>query len=265
MTETFKPDTTLPVRIAASPNHGERIGVERPSLIILHYTGMQDAHEALARLCSPASEVSAHYMIFEDGDIAQSVPEARRAWHAGASSWAGATDINSHSIGIEIANPGHEHGYVSFPDAQIKSVIALCRDIMLRNRILPQHVLAHSDIAPTRKMDPGEKFPWQWLHDEGIGDWAQPAPARAHKKITPTSRAERIAALQHDLARYGYDIRTSGCYDDQTSAVVRAFQRHFRPISVDGIADAGTQAMLAALIEKHSKVDRISDTGLPLR
>jgi N-acetylmuramoyl-L-alanine amidase len=114
-------------------------------------------------------------------------------------------------------------------------------------------------------MDPGEKFPWQWLYDEGIGDWAQPAPARAHKKITPTSRAERIAALQHDLARYGYDIRTSGCYDDQTSAVVRAFQRHFRPTLVDGIADAGTQAMLAALIEKHGKIDRISDTGLPLR
>jgi N-acetylmuramoyl-L-alanine amidase len=136
---------------------------------------------------------------------------------------------------------------------------------MFRNRILPQYVLAHSDIAPTRKMDPGEKFPWQRLHDEGIGDWAQPALARAHKKITPTSHAERIASLQHDLARYGYDVRASGQYDDQTSAVVRAFQRHFRPTLVDGIADAGTQAMLAALVGKDGTDDRISDTGLAPR
>ncbi len=266
MTETFKPDTTLPARVVASPNHGERVGVERPTLIILHYTGMQDAAEALARLCSPASEVSAHYMICEDGDIVQSVPEARRAWHAGASAWAGATDINSRSIGIEIANPGHEHGYVSFPDAQIKSVIALCRDIMFRNRILPQHVLAHSDVAPTRKMDPGEKFPWHRLHDEGIGDWAQPSLTRAApKKITPTSRPERIIALQNDLASYGYDIRANGRYDEQTSAVVRAFQRHFRPALVDGIADAGTQAMLAALLNKSGQSDGISNARLPPR
>jgi N-acetylmuramoyl-L-alanine amidase len=265
MSETFPSDTTIPTAIVPSPNHGERRGVSRPHLIILHYTGMRDAAEALARLCSPASEVSAHYMIFEDGGLVQCVPESRRAWHAGSSFWAGATDINSRSIGIEIANPGHEHGYVAFPEKQIESVIALCRDIMSRTGISAPHVLAHSDVAPTRKMDPGENFPWQTLHDHGIGDWAQPSPVRPPKTLTTAMKGDRVAGLQRDLARYGYEIDVTGDYDEQTSAVVRAFQRHFRPALIDGNADGGTQAMLTALLGGHGKVDRFGGFPAPPR
>lgn len=251
MMAMFQPDTSLPAAVMPSPNHGERQGVVAPDMIILHYTGMPRADEALERLCSAASEVSAHYMIFEDGRIVQCVPEGRRAWHAGASFWAGASDLNSHSIGIEIDNPGHEYGYVTFPDRQIDAVIALCRDVIARRRIDPRRVLAHSDVAPTRKMDPGEKFPWQKLFGAGIGDWAQPAPKR-RRTITPASDADTIRAWQRDLARYGYDAPATGIYDEHTAAVVRAFQRHFRPKRVDGVADAGTQAMLEGLLATAS-------------
>ncbi len=252
MSEPFPPDAALPLRLQPSPNHGERRGGARPDMILLHYTGMPDAAEAIARLCSPASEVSAHYVVLEDGGIVQCVAEARRAWHAGPSTWGGVTDINSHAIGIEIANPGHEHGYLPFPDAQIAAVIALCRDILARHRIPPHRVLAHSDVAPTRKMDPGEKFPWERLHEAGIGDWTQPIATHA-RALQPGACGRRVAALQQDLAAYGYGIDVTARYDEQTGAVVRAFQRHFRPHRVDGIADAGTQAMLAGLRERQAR------------
>ena len=145
----------------------------RPDMILLHYTGMFDASVALDRLCTAGSEVSAHYLVLEDGHVIQMVPEGRRAWHAGASFWGGETDINSCSIGIEIANPGHDYGYPDFPKRQIAAVTALCRGIQTRNTIRPERVLAHSDVAPSRKNDPGEKFPWQTLWDFGrraLGD-----------------------------------------------------------------------------------------------
>ena len=154
----FQPDSSLVAEVVPSPNHDERKDGRAPDIILLHYTGMQNAQEALNRLCSPESKVSSHYFVFEDGRIVQSVQESRRAWHAGDSQWAGETDINSSSIGIEIANPGHDFGYPDFPTRQIAAVIALCRGIIARRGIKPERVLAHSDVAPSRKRDPGRKI-----------------------------------------------------------------------------------------------------------
>ena len=161
----FPAESCVVAEVRPSPNHGERRNAMRPDMILLHYTGMIDPAVALDRLCAAGSEVSAHYLVLEDGRVMQMVPEARRAWHAGASSWAGETDVNSCSIGIEIANPGHDFGYPDFPKRQIAAVTALCRGIQTRNTIRPERVLAHSDVAPSRKQDPGEKFPWQTLWD----------------------------------------------------------------------------------------------------
>src|SRR5579864_6043616 len=156
-----------------SPNHDARnVPVD---LLVLHYTGMKSANEALERLCDPAAKVSAHYTVDEDGTVYHHVPEARRAWHAGVSSWAGATDINACSIGIELVNPGHEFGYRDFPDAQIEALITLCHGILLRHPISSARVLGHSDVAPARKEDPGELFPWARLAKAGIGLWPQAA------------------------------------------------------------------------------------------
>jgi N-acetylmuramoyl-L-alanine amidase len=220
-----------------------------PDILLVHYTGMPSADDALTRLCSPASEVSAHYLVFEDGRTVQLVPEARRAWHAGAAFWAGETDINSASIGIEIANPGHEHGYRDFPGAQIEAVIALCRDIVTRRGIRADRVLAHSDVAPMRKEDPGEKFPWRALHAAGVGHWVEPAPlAAVGQTLAEAIRGAEVRDLQADLRRYGYGIEPTGAYDGCTAAVVRAFQHHFRPARVDGLADASTTATLRQIL-----------------
>jgi len=173
---SFQTDSSVVSGVRYSPNHGERKPGCAPDMIVLHYTGMPDADAALERLCAPDSEVSTHYFVYEDGRIIQCVPEARRAWHAGKAGWAGETDINSCSIGIEIANPGHQHGYPEFPRRQIAAVITLCRGIAARRRILPDRVLAHSDVAPTRKQDPGEKFPWPLLARSGVGLWVDPVP-----------------------------------------------------------------------------------------
>ena len=172
------PESPIAAKVFPSPNHGERKGGRRPTMLVLHYTGMPDEGEALQWLCNPVSQVSAHYFVFGDGRVLQMVPETRRAWHAGRSSWDGETDINSCSIGIEIANPGHPGGLPPFPDAQIESVAALAKDIVTRWGISPHHVLAHSDVAPGRKLDPGEAFPWQRLHEAGVGHWVAPSPVR---------------------------------------------------------------------------------------
>ena len=172
----FPAESSVAAEVRPSPNHDERRGGLRPDMIVLHYTGMPDAAGALDLLCSPQSKVSAHYFVFEDGYIVQMVEESRRAWHAGTSFWAGETDINSCSIGIEIANPGHDYGYPDFPKRQIAAVIALCRSIQTRHAVPPARVLAHSDVAPSRKQDPGEKFPWRTLSDSGVGHWVNPAP-----------------------------------------------------------------------------------------
>jgi N-acetylmuramoyl-L-alanine amidase len=252
--KTFTPDSSIASDVIPSPNHGDRNNGRSADMILLHYTGMPDVEGALARLCTPGTDVSAHYLVLEDGRIVQCVPEALRAWHAGVSSWAGEDDINSCSIGIEIINRGHDWGYPDFPLRQIAAVIALCRGIMLRRKIQSQRVLAHSDVAPARKQDPGEKFPWPLLSESGVGHWVRPAPIDiAGGALQLGDRGESVTRLQQALHSYGYGLADSGVYDEDTRAVVTAFQRHFRQARVDGIADASTLLTLRALLETRPK------------
>lgn len=248
---TFAADSPLAAEVLPSPNHGARVGegvgVARPDILLLHYTGMESTAQAVEWLRSPERQVSAHYVVFEDGRILQLVPEARRAWHAGVSAWGGARDINSRSIGIEIANPGHDFGYPPFPAIQIEAVTALCKDILTRHPIPPDRVLAHSDVAPTRKDDPGEKFPWETLHRFGVGHLVEETPPVDGRFFMRGEHGQPIEALQAMLALYGYEVPVSGTYCDQTEAVVRAFQRHFRRARVDGIADVSTLQTLYRL------------------
>jgi N-acetylmuramoyl-L-alanine amidase len=242
------PESPVAVKVTPSPNHGERLGGRRPDMVLVHYTGMATASEALLRLCNPVAEVSSHYFVFEDGRVFQLVPEGRRAWHAGQASWAGETDVNSASIGIEIANPGHDGGLPPYPDAQIEAVIALTRDIAGRWGIRPERVLGHSDVAPERKQDPGELFPWGRLHQAGIGHWVPPSPIADGRFFAEGDEGPPVEALQAMFALYGYDVPVDGTFGPRTTAVVAAFQRHFRPERVDGIADSSTITTLRDLI-----------------
>jgi N-acetylmuramoyl-L-alanine amidase len=248
----FPPDSPLVDEIRPSPNHEPRRGVARPDILLLHYTGMKTTQDALERLCDPGPRVSSHYLVFEDGRIFQLVPEARRAYHAGESSWEGTTDINSRSVGIEIGNQGHDFACPVFPDAQIERVIALCREIVARWSIAPCRVLAHSDVAPSRKRDPGEAFPWRRLAAAGVGAFVEPAAIEGGRALRPGDSGAEVAALQRALADYGYGVTESGSYDSATHEVVTAFQRHFRPTRVDGIADASTVRTLEMLLAKKS-------------
>jgi N-acetylmuramoyl-L-alanine amidase len=245
----LRPDSVVVGEVRASPNHNERKNNVSPNMIVLHYTGMRDNEGALRHLCSPSSEVSAHYVVLQDGQIVQLVPESRRAWHAGSSSWAGETDINSCSIGIEIANPGHEHGYPDFPKRQIAAVTALCRSICTRHSIPPDRVLGHSDVAPMRKQDPGEKFPWRVLAESGIGLWVKPVPIVQQGPIFVLGETNAaVDEMQRLLARYGYAVSPTGYLDGTTRDAVAAFQRHFRPARVDGVVDVSTTETLKALL-----------------
>jgi N-acetylmuramoyl-L-alanine amidase len=215
-----------------SPNFDARdAGID---ILLLHYTGMQTAQAALDRLCDPAAEVSAHYTVDEDGVVYRHVAEEMRAWHAGASFWKGARDINARSIGIEIVNPGHEFGYRAFPLRQMEAVADLACDILARHPIPPERVLGHSDVAPLRKQDPGELFDWHWLAERGVGHWAAPKPCR-------WSDAE----FEVQLAAYGYDL---GSAEARRAAVI-AFARHFRPADLNPMPDAGLKAVLNGLID----------------
>jgi N-acetylmuramoyl-L-alanine amidase len=244
--QEFTPDSTLVRQVRLSPNHDERMFAT--DILLLHYTGMTSTAEAIERLCDPEAKVSAHYVVDEDGNIVQLVPEARRAWHAGQSSWEGVNDINSRSIGIEIGNAGHGHGYPDFPEPQVAAVIALCRDLMERHRFRADRVLAHSDVAPLRKWDPGEKFPWERLHRAGVGAWVEPAPVTPGMILSPRDICAEIAHLQAGLRVYGYGVEATGIYDELTAAVVAAFQRHFRPACIDGRADLSTRETLRSLL-----------------
>jgi N-acetylmuramoyl-L-alanine amidase len=243
---TFRPDSRTVTKVVPSPNHDAR--GERADILLMHYTGMETGEAALARLTDKAAKVSAHYFVDEDGRILQLVPEHRRAWHAGLASWKRATDINARSIGIEVVNPGHENGYRDFPEAQIEAVIALCRDIVARNHIRRERVLAHSDVAPTRKNDPGEKFPWARLAAAGVGLWVEPAPLSEGRTLSANDRGGEVEKLQKNLARFGYPLEITRHYDDATRSVVTAFQRHFRPARVDGLADPSTMETLRRLL-----------------
>lgn len=232
-----------------SPNQGPRAGGVTPSILLLHYTGMPTAAAALERLCDPEAKVSSHYVVDEDGTVYRLVEEDRRAHHAGVSFWAGTTDINSASVGIEIVNPGHEHGYRPFPEAQIAAVVAVGLAVAERWTILPQRVLAHSDVAPERKQDPGELFPWDRLAASGLGLWVEPEPVAPGVALRRGDEGQPVTALQAMLAHYGYGLPLTGVFDGRTEAVVTAFQRHFRPARVDGIADRSTLVTLKRLTD----------------
>jgi N-acetylmuramoyl-L-alanine amidase len=223
----------LPLRIVdrPSPNHDSRNGAP-VDILVLHYTGMQTVEEALARLCDPAAKVSAHYTIDRDGTIYAHVPEAERAWHAGVSYWAGERNVNARSIGIEIVNPGHEFGYIPFANAQVDALIELAHGILKRHPITPKRVIGHSDVAPARKTDPGELFPWERLAKEGIGVW----PARV----------KASGDFASHLASFGYGLPPD--VDATEKDVIAAFQRHFRPSCIDGMADDECAALLAGLV-----------------
>ena len=244
-----KPDTALAGAICPSPNFGPRRGGTQPTILLLHYTGVASAAKAIDWLSRTESKVSAHYVVDEKGHITQMVAEAMRAWHAGLAAWAGESDINSASIGIEVHNPGHELGYPDFPEPQVRAVEALCRDIIARHSIRPERVLAHSDVAPTRKKDPGEKFPWARLARAGIGHWVAPEPVTwTDPGIARDAAGPLVADVQILLASYGYGIEATGGFDPKTEFVVTAFQRHFRPERVDGRIDQSTITTLQRLI-----------------
>jgi len=240
--------TSLPKRIQLSPNINERRGGMPISILVLHYTGMSSAKKACDWLCNRESQVSCHYLIDEHGGIAQMVDEATRAWHAGVSSWHGEEDVNSISIGIEIQNPGHTLGYPDFEPAQMAGVAALSKDIITRNKIEPRNVVAHSDVAPGRKVDPGEKFDWAYLKAFGIGHYLEPEKISGGSFLQLGDSGDPVMALQAMLKMYGYGIDVNGEFDQRTRIVVEAFQRHFRQARVDGIADQSTVVTLHKLM-----------------
>ncbi len=236
-----------------SPNFNER--KSPPDMVVLHYTGMKTGAEALARMCDPEARVSAHYMVEEDGRIYRLVPEERRAWHAGVSFWKGETDINGGSIGIEIVNPGHEFGYRDFPPAQVDAVIGLLDQIRERWDIPDYRILGHSDIAPTRKEDPGERFPWAELAAHGHGLWVSPDMPPEGAMGPPLGLGETglgVFSLQSALGKLGYNILAGGPYDAETATIVTAFQRHWLPEQIgtdlEGRADAKLRVTLMALL-----------------
>jgi N-acetylmuramoyl-L-alanine amidase len=217
-----------------SPNFGER--TLPITMLVLHYTGMRSGAEAIDWLANPASKVSAHYVVDEDGQVVHMVREEQRAQHAGLSYWRGITDNNSASIGIEIVNPGHEFGYRPFPEPQMDSVTRLVAELVRTYSIEPRNVVGHSDVAPARKEDPGELFDWERLAKLGL---AVPRP-----KGNLVDPEWPDAAFLLALERYGYGIT------DGPAAVV-AFQRRFRPENIDGVIDGECRAILLALLLEY--------------
>ena len=244
-----------------SPNHNARPPSQAINMLVLHYTGLPSTQSALARLCDRQSKVSAHYLIDEGGGIFVLVDEARRAWHAGVAYWAGENDINACSIGIELAHKGHNADGTCdpFPQAQMEACADLASQLLARYNIPPQRILGHSDVAPARKIDPGEAFDWAWLAARDIGLWPQQKQIkdkmddikqnaikqnRADKVLCVDDKGEQVRQLQTDLADFGYGTRIDGFYGADTKAVICAFQRHFRPQQIDGCADRETRACL---------------------
>lgn len=232
-----------------SPNHDARPGAV--DMLVLHYTGMPTAEDALARLCDPQAKVSAHYTIDEAGTVWRHVPEERRAWHAGVSFWAGEANVNGRSIGIELVNPGHEFGYRPFPDVQIAALIELSQAILSRHAIPARHVLGHSDVAPARKTDPGELFPWQRLAEEGIGLWPSLSPpsrgGEQRQRASEAPKALRVGGSAAELlSAFGYGVPPQ--VDTPLDNTISAFQRHFRGTNINGLWDAQCDLLLRSLL-----------------
>lgn len=227
-----------------SPNHDARPHGAEIDILLLHYTGMREGEEALARLRDAKTKVSSHYLIDEDGRTIRLVDENRRAWHAGQAHWAGHDDVNGRSIGIELVNPGHEFGYRDFPRAQMSALSALAKDILSRHAIPAHRVLGHSDVAPARREDPGERFDWASLADQGIGLWPNEVD------MPDGARAPSVAELQSGLARLGYGVRADGTEDTETRLAIQAFHRHWHPRHLWRPADASTLARLQDLVAR---------------
>jgi N-acetylmuramoyl-L-alanine amidase len=236
---------TLAVRAAPSPNHDARPDGAAVDMLILHYTGMQSAAAAIARLCDPAAQVSSHYVVEEDGTVWRLVAEDRRAWHAGVSFWRGHEALNGRSIGIEIVNPGHEWGYRPFPALQMAALCDLCLAILSRHPIPARNVVGHSDVAPERKEDPGELFDWAGLAANGVGLWPADCPDLGNSDVV--LEGAELRALRGDLAAIGYRVDPEGGHDAALACVLRGFQRHWRQEAVTGRADAGTRARARAV------------------
>lgn len=237
----------------SSPNFDER--TLPVSMLVLHYTGMEDGRVAVGRLCNPEAKVSAHFVVHEEGHVHQLVQEEARAWHAGVGFWRGLSNINSASIGIEIVNGGHNfpdaEGLPPYPDAQINAVIALCHDIIMRHDIKPWNIIGHSDIAPDRKEDPGEHFPWSGLAAAGVGLWADPDENPDRRVLfEPGDKDRGVSIIQQGLAQLGYEISVTGHFDESTEAVMRAFQRHWRQEDVSGLIDMECLQRVGALVRQ---------------
>jgi N-acetylmuramoyl-L-alanine amidase len=236
----------LEIRERRSPNLDARPDSAAIDMIVLHYTGMRSAKEAIDRLCDPDARVSSHYVVEEDGTVHRLVAEQLRAWHAGVSYWRGREALNGNSVGIEIVNPGHEWGYRHFPVLQLATVCDLCLEILSRHPIPARNIVAHSDIAPDRKQDPGELFDWEGLARNGVGLW----PGGADRGEGGARREDQeLRPVRTALARIGYRVAPEGRMDAELRTVLRAFQRHWRPESVNGDADAGTVARLLGMAE----------------
>ena len=234
-----------------SPNHAQRVERASIDMLVLHYTGMKTAGEAIERMCDPEARVSAHFVIEENGTIWRLVPETLQAFHAGRSCWAGSSNLNEVSIGIEIVNPGHEWGYRPYPEEQMGALEGLSGALLARFRIPPDRVVGHSDIAPDRKSDPGELFDWRRFACAGIGIWPVPAPDLGHLRGRGIGVVERAGALA-DLAAIGYCV-TAGA----EIAVITAFQRRFRPERWDGRLDAETALRLAEVRAAYDRARRL--------
>jgi len=235
----------LRIRELPSPNHDERPAGILIDILILHYTGTQTAQVAIDRLRDPAARVSCHYVVEEYGSVLRMVPEERRAQHAGISYWRGHTGLNDRSIGIEVVNPGHEWGYRDFPVLQLAAVCDLCLSILSRHPIPARNIIGHSDVAPDRAQDPGERFEWQALAQNGIGLWPDGVPDLGSGGTVRD--AASLRDVRAALAEIGYRVVPEGPLDPALAAVLRAFQRHWRPEAVTGQADAGTLARLLAV------------------
>lgn len=247
------------IRSTPSPNWNERPVIVGDAVtidtVILHYTGMKTGTEAIERLCAPESQVSAHYVIEEDGIMHQLVEVQRRAWHAGVSAWQGRSNLNDTSIGIEMVNPGHEFGYRSFPEPQVESLLGLLQHLKERYSIPAARFIGHSDVAPDRKQDPGELFPWQQLATRGFGLWAD---CERNDKTIMAKRGmmgPEIASLNKSLRNIGYSVSPSEEFSKETHDALLAFQRHWRPEEVSGLLDRGTFNALANIEKQTDKHD----------
>jgi len=223
-------------------------------MLVLHYTGMESGAAARDRLCDPSAEVSAHWLVHEDGTVENLVAEENRAWHAGRGSWNGITDVNSASIGIEIVNRGHnvplpDGSLPPYPDAQILTVIKLAKGIIKRHDIKTRNIVGHSDIAPDRKEDPGEHFPWSGLAAAGIGFWPGDLPDDTRVVFEAGDRDRGISIIQRGLADLGYGASVTGCLDAPTQAIIRAVQRRYRPARIDGVIDIPVMEIIKRLSE----------------